>query len=215
MERTPTTLDTHELTDELCPYSITELWATLRRPGRLVSLLLVDRDRLGLTIAREHRLPALALLLIAGTALLALPLGAVFAPTRPFRVAVLLLGSLAICLPSLQIFSAYLGARLRPAQTLSLALTMTAVAALFTFAFAPIAWFLDLTMRGAPLVTSRAMTLVLLGASIIFGLRHLVRLLRTDGNLRALGLPAAPVLLAWQALFAFICFRMAGLLQLL
>ena len=57
---------------------------------------------------------------------------------RFWRVAALLLGALAICVPSLHVFGRYLGAGLSWAQTLAVSLAATAVTSLFTFAFAPI-----------------------------------------------------------------------------
>ena len=99
----------------------------LRAPLRAVDLLLGARRRLAANVAQEHRLPSLLLVLALATAAFALPFGAVLSPRGFWRVAALLLGGLAICVPSLHVFGRYVGARLSWMQTLAIALSATAV----------------------------------------------------------------------------------------
>jgi hypothetical protein len=201
-------------TDEVCPFSRQELRGMLRAPLRTMDLVLAQRRRFAMNIAHEHRLPTMLLVLSATTLLFALPFGAVLGLAQIWRVAVLLLGALCVCLPSLHVFGRYLGARLSWMQTLCVSLSATAVAALFTFAFAPVMAFLRLTMTGADVVTPQGIAVLLLVCSVSAGIGHLLRLLRGEAVLRGLG-PSMPlVLLPWLGLYAFITVRLAGVLGL-
>jgi hypothetical protein len=149
--------------------------------------------------------------LLLSSVLFALPFGAVLDLGRFWKVAWLLIGSLLICFPSLHIFSVYFGSRLSVAQNLCLSLSITSVAALFTFGFFPILWFFDATMPStAATVTSDGIAVFLLTLSLLAGLGQLTGLLRAGGARIALSL----FLLAWQVLFVFITFRMACFLDL-
>jgi hypothetical protein len=214
----PTTTPETEIettADEICPLSRQELRGMLRSPLRAMDVVLGDRRRLAMNVAAEHRLPTLALVLVTATALAALPFGAVLGPARAWRVAVLLLGGLAICLPSLQVFGRYLGARFSWQQTLSVALTATATAALFTFAFAPVVGFLRLTMTDAAIVTARCVASVLLFVAVLAGVGQLFRLLRGEAALRARGPSLALVMIPWLGLYLLITARLADVLGLL
>ena len=90
----------------------------LAAPLRMVDLVLGERRRFATNVAQEHRLPSLLLVLTVATAAFALPFGAVLGLGGFWRVAALLLGGLAICVPSLHVFGKYLGAGLSWAQTL-------------------------------------------------------------------------------------------------
>ncbi len=186
----------------------------LRSPLRAMELVLAHRRRLAMNIAHEHRLPAVLAVLFTVTVLFALPFGAVLGLTQIWRVAALLLGALFICLPSLHVFGQYLGVRFSWMQTLCVSLSMTAVAALFTFAFAPVMVFLRLTMTGAEIVTPQWIAGLLLVCSVSIGIGHLLRLLRGEALLRGRG-PSMPLLLLpWLGLYAFIAARLASVLGL-
>ena len=81
----------------------------LRAPLRMADLVLGARRRFATNVAQEHRLPTLLLVLTVATAVFALPFGAVLGLAGFWRVAALLLGALAICIPSLHVFGRYLG----------------------------------------------------------------------------------------------------------
>jgi hypothetical protein len=186
----------------------------LRRPLRAMDLLLAQRRRLATSVALEHRLPSLAVVLLTTTILFALPYAAVEDVNRVWRVPLLLLGSLGICLPSLHVFSRFIGGCLSWMQILCIALAATAVAALFTFAFAPILGFLRATMIGSQVVNAANMSIVLLLFSLGAGIAQLLRLLRGDSSLRGLGASVTRVLLPWLALYIFIFCRLAQVLEL-
>jgi len=193
------------------------------RPLRALTVVLSEQDRLARTISQGDQAGLLALGLLYTTLLFSLPFGGVIETERCWRIALLLVGSLGICLPSLQVFGAFVGCRISALQSLALGLVITSVAALFTFGFFPILWFLDATMQVEPVVktplreaparvTASDLALVLLGCSLLAGIVHGIRCLR-----RFQGLVAAYplVMILWQALFVFITYRMARLLELL
>jgi hypothetical protein len=217
MDLQPTTTDAPTpapTSDEVYPFSQQELGAMLRRPLRTMDLVLAQGRRLAANIALDHRLPQVALVLLLTTALFALPYAAVVDVTRVWRVPLLLLGSMAICLPSLHVFGRFIGGRLSWTQMLSVALTATAVASLFTFAFAPILGFLRLTMTGAQTINAANMSIVLLIGALGAGIVQLLRLLRGDSSLRGIGASVTRVLLPWLALYVFIFCRLASVLEL-
>lgn len=185
----------------------------LRAPLRMVDLILGERRRLVANVAQEHRLPSLLLVLVAATALFALPFGAVLGPHGFWRVAALLLGGLAICVPSLHVFARYLGAGFTWAQTLTVSLAAAAVTALFTFAFAPILGFFRVTMSASSVVTPAAMAVWLLIFAFAAGIGQLFRLALGDRAVaRHLRAAAIPVLIPWVLLYVFITVRLAGFL---
>jgi hypothetical protein len=215
---TTTTIDSEPETcqeiEEPQPFSRQELSAMLRAPLRMADLVLGERRRLVANIAQEHRLPSLLLVLAGATAGFALPFGAVLGPAHFWRVAALLLGGLAICVPSLHVFGRYLGARLSGAQTLSVSLAATAVVSLFTLAFAPIVGFLRVTMTSSRDVSWEGIAFLLMTGALLAGIGQLFRLLRGAPALRALGPSLGPVLIPWLGLYLFITFRLACVLGL-
>ena len=187
----------------------------LRAPMRMVDLLLGERRRFAMNVAQEHRLPSLLLVLAVATAAFALPFGAVLGLDGFWRVAALLLGALAICIPSLHVFGRYLGAGLSWAQTLAVSLAATAVTSLFTLAFAPILGFLRATMTASTVVTAGGMAVVLLVCAFAAGIGQLVRLLQGEPALRGLGPSLGLVLIPWLVLYLFITVRLASVLGLI
>jgi hypothetical protein len=217
MDLQPTTTDAPTpapALEEVYPFSQQELAAMLRRPLRTMDLVLAQGRRLAANIALDHRLPQVGLVLLLTTCLFALPYAAVVDVTRIWRVPLLLLGSMAICLPSLHVFGRFIGGRLSWTQMLSVALSATAVASLFTFAFAPILGFLRVTMTGAHIINAANMSVVLLIFALGTGIVQLLRLLRGDSSLRGIGASVTRVLLPWLALYIFIFCRLAQVLEL-
>jgi hypothetical protein len=201
--------------DEVMPFSRYELRGMLLAPLRTVDLVLGARRRFAANIAQEHRLPSLLLVLAAATAAFALPFGAVMGLAGFWRVAALLLGSLAICVPSLHVFGRYLGAGVSWAQTLCVSLAATAVTSLFTLAFAPIVGFLRATMASPASVSWGDMAILLLGCSLAAGIGQLFRLLKGEPALRGLGPSLGLVLIPWLVLYLFITVRLASVLGLI
>jgi hypothetical protein len=199
--------------EEPQPFSRQELRGMLGAPLRMLDLVLGERRRFASNVAQEHRLPSLLLVLTVATAVFALPFGAVLGLDGFWRVAALLLGGLAICVPSLHVFARYLGSGMSWAQTLSVSLAATAVTSLFTLALAPILGFFRATMTATALVTPQNMAVLLLVCALAAGVGQLFRLSLGDRALaRRFGPAAIPVLIPWIALYLFITARLASVL---
>ena len=159
-------------------------------------------------------MPSLLLVLTVATLVFALPFGAVLGLAGFWRVSVLLLGGIAICVPSLHMFGRYLGAGMTWTQTLAVSLGATAVTALFTFAFAPILGFMRATMSSSTIVTTQGMAIVLLLGALMAGIGQLLRLLPDRRASRSSGSPLRLVLVPWLSLYLFITLRLATVLGL-
>jgi hypothetical protein len=179
------------------------------RPERTIELLLVERGRLAKTVAGGRNLVWLAGLMLIASVLCALPYGAALDLAGAWRVAALYLGAVAICFPSLHVFSGYIGCRLRLSQNLVIALTTSAVASVFALGFAPIIWFIGVTTAASSMAVS-TVSLGLLAAGLLAGLGHVAR---TFASLM-LGWHHRLLLCAWQALVAFVAYRLASFLGL-
>ena len=195
------------------PYTAAELRAVWRHPDHAFEFLLARRDRLAASIAGGDTLWQLVLVLVACTVLASIPYGFVRGSGSWWKIGVLFGGSVCLCFPSLQVFGAYLGSRLRPTQNVALALVISSVAALFTLGFFPILWFLGQTMMAGDWIDANVASIVMLGAALAAGLAQLLRLVRHDQAL----LPSRSValLVAWQLLVLFVTLRMARALELL
>lgn len=202
-------------------FSRKEIRAAALRPDQATDMILAGWRRLGTNVALQRELGPLLLLLLCASLLSTLPYGAVLGWTRAWRIAVLFVGSMAICFPSLQVFGAYLGFRVDLRQNLVLALIITAVAGLFTFGFFPILWFLDATLSGGiRTITANDLSAPFLALSLLAGIGQQVRTLR-GGERRREGRERTPqraypvLLFVWQGLLVFIAYRMSVTLELI
>ncbi len=199
------------------PFSRKELNKTLAMPLRLLEVVLAERGRLVANITGHRDLARLALAMLLGSVLFALPYGAVLSPSSFWNIATLFVGSMVICFPSLLVFSAYLGVAISLTQNLvlALALIITTASALFCFGFFPILWFLRSTMADdGGIVTAEHISIGLLTVSLIAGICQLNRCLFVDKVLREVR--SNPLLLLfWQGLLIFITYRMATVLEIL
>ncbi|MEW6071751.1 MAG: hypothetical protein AB1726_04025 [Planctomycetota bacterium] len=195
------------------PHPAGELRALFGRPHRTLAVVLAEPERLASTIAAGRNVVLLVGALLYTSVVFALPFGAVLGLERFWRVALLFVGSLAICFPSLQVFSSYVGCRMGVRQNLALGLVITCVGGVFTFGFFPVLWFLQATMSAeSSTITPRHIAVVLLFLSLLAGIMHLYRCLRrVEGLVRAYSV----VITCWQLVFVFISYRMARLLDLL
>ena len=168
-------------------------------------------------------MPALAGVLLLASVVGALPYGMVLGVAAFWRVAVLYLGSTLICLPSLHVFSSYLGLRVAPLQTVVLALTIPAVAAVFCAGFAPIVGFLRVTMdEAAGHLSRRAVSGVLLWFALAAGIAQLWRCALAGRRPVAVDAPPVPfqeplflaLILAWLGVFLYVLTRMGTVLSL-
>lgn len=183
-------------------------------PVVAVDVVLASPHRVSANLERKTALGTLAVLFLFAAALFALPYGFVLGLDAWWRVAAFYLGSTLICLPSLFVFSVYLGFGSTLSRTAVLALTIPAAAAIFTAGFAPILWFLQLTFDAeAKQIGWRDVSIVLLWVSLAAGLVQLWR------SLRAPAIDTALVLylmlwIAWHGVFLFVLARMGHLLGL-
>lgn len=197
------------------PHSEDELRRALRSPLKGMEVVLAESNRLAVGVASGRHQGLLVLLLLTTSVLFALPYGAVLDLERFWQVAALFVGSLAICFPSLQVFGNYMGFRIDVTRNLSLALFLTSAAALFSFGFFPILWFLQETMQSdGGEVTAQHISIVFLTLSLAAGIGHLGRCL--VGLEKVNGAESSWLLmLVWQVLFVFITYRMALVLEIL
>jgi len=185
-----------------------------RNPVRAIDLVLTEPRRVGASVAAGATVGRIALVFLLTSILFALPYGCVLSLAGWWKVVVLVLGSTAICLPSLHVFSGYLGQRLRLEQILVLGLTIPAVAAVFTLGFAPILAFLRATMSGEETeIPWQSVSTVMLTLAVLAGV---VQLWRTWLAARAAGSSGlfTIVLLVWHAVFLHVILRMGSVLRL-
>lgn len=195
------------------PLGHAEIRAAFLNPIRAIEIVLADHARFASTLGEPGTRLGLVLLTIVLGSVIALPFGLVLGTHRTFHIALLFAGSTAICMPSLHVFSTYLGFRLDVAQTLGLSALLAAVASVFSFGFAPIVLFLKATFDSAhandevaPIATT------LLALSLFAGMWQLVRCLRAGSGRFPRRFPA--LLVAWELLLVFIVHRMATFLEL-
>lgn len=196
------------------PHRDDEIRAALWNPLPAVDLVLAAPARLVADVERRTGLALLATVLLVGAAIFAIPYGLVLGLDAWWRVATLYLGSTLICLPSLHVFSAFLGLRVTFAQTCVLALTIPASAAIFACGFAPILGFLRFTFDPASKQVSwRDVSSVLLVVALVCGVVQLWRCLHawTRADFRWF-LPF--VWIAWHVVYAHVLLRMASVLEL-
>ena len=196
------------------PHSADFVAGALANPVRAIDLVLATPERVGANLVRASALGGLARVFLLASVLFAIPYGIVLAPESWWKIVVFYLGSTLICLPSLHVFASYLGQRLSLLQILVLALTVPAVAALFTFGFAPILAFLRLTMEGGSgQVPWRAISNLLLAVAALAGIVQQWRtLLAAKGAARSALFPL--VLTFWHAVLVYVMARMGSLLGL-
>ncbi|MFT7535177.1 MAG: hypothetical protein ACI85K_001128 [Hyphomicrobiaceae bacterium] len=196
------------------PFAHGELTACLSRPHRMLDIVLGERLRLAANLRTGNHMATLVTILLLCSVAFAVPFALIDGFSRVADITLLFLGSVLLCFPSLQVFGSYLGVRMHPAQNLAIALVIPSAAALFTFGFAPIYWFLDFTMPSEAGAQGSAITrVVLLVFSLLLALSHLNRCLFADKNLKALR-ENWPLWVGWQVLLVFLTYRMAETLGL-
>lgn len=196
------------------PLSQDEISASFMRPHRMLDVVLGERFRLSANVRTATNLRGLVAALLVCSTLFSVPFALVDGPSRVLHVALLFLGSVLLCFPSFLVFASYLGVRLHAAQSLTIALIIPASAAVFTLGFAPIYWFLDVTMPEEGGVGGPVIRIVLLVLSLGLGLSHVNRCLFADAKMKALR-DNWPLWLGWQVLLVLLSIRMARTLGLL
>lgn len=193
------------------PFAAAELSASIVHPARMLDVVLGERKRLVANLRSGHELRVLLAALFVCSVLFAIPYGLVDGWDRVLHVAVLFLGSSLLCVPSLLVFSSYLGVRMHWSQHLAIALIIPAAAALFSLGFAPIYWFLDYTMPADEGAGGTATRVVLLVFALVLALSHLNRCLFVDAGLKVLR-DNWLLWVGWQLLLVFLTYRMANVL---
>lgn len=197
------------------PHSAAEIALAWRRPDRLAELVLGAPERLVADAEDRRGLGPLLALLSTTAALFAIPYACVHSLAGWWKVATLLLGTTLLCVPSLLVFAAYLGLRLRVAPLLVPALSIPAVAALFSFGFAPILSFLRATMDDASGgIGWRDLSDLLLAVAVAAGVGQLWRCLAAS-NESARRSGFGVLVLLWLAVFVHVAWRMARVLGLI
>lgn len=196
------------------PLDPSAIQSAFTNPARAVDVVLASPDRVSQNLETHTALGSLAILFLLVAAVFALPYGFVLGLDAWWRVGAFYLGSTLICLPSLFVFSAYLGFGATLSRTAVLALTIPAAAAIFTAGFAPILWFLQLTFDvEAKQITWQHVSVVLLWVSLAAGVVQLWRSLRRPAIDTALVLYVL-LWIAWHGVFFFVVARMGHLLGL-
>jgi hypothetical protein len=196
------------------PFTRAEVDAALVNPLRAIDVVLASPRRLAQNVETASELVPLVLLLLFSSALFALPFGFVLGLDAWWRIGVLYLGSTLICLPSLYVFSAYLGFGTSFPRVAVPALTIPAVAAIFTAGFAPILGFLRVTFdNSSTQIRWQQVGFALLWIALAAGIAQLWRCLRRptmDTNVALFVL----LWIAWHAVFLYVLVRMAHVLEL-
>jgi hypothetical protein len=192
--------------------------SVVARPHRMVDLVLAAPARIAANVTDGRHLPELVLVLLLASTLFAVPYGFVLGwpswSSYWWRISVLYLGSTLICFPSLHVFCTYMGVRIKIGQDLALALTIPAVAALFTFGFAPILGFLLWTVKDADAgIGYRGLSGLLLCIALLAGIGQMWRCL-VRAREAQLDVLRVFVLCAWHAVFLYVVLRMGQVLEL-
>lgn len=196
------------------PFDDDDLRAALWHPALAIDVLLAQRRRWTASVVDNQHWARMVALLLWWTLWFSLPYGLVLSVRLSWQIGTLFLGSVALCLPSLHVATAYLGLRVHLAQSFAFATIVAAVAAIFSCAFAPILWFLQMTTDGpSGGDTVAGLSSMLLGLAGLAGIAHGMRCLRIaehNEEDRLFGL----VVVVWQLLLIFIGLRMSTALGL-
>jgi hypothetical protein len=196
------------------PHTRAELRGALVSPFGALELVLADQERVAKDILGAQDVVRLITVLFGVSLLFSVPYGLVLGLDYSWRIGALFLGSLAVCLPSLQVFSNFIGIRIDIRRNIALTLLVTSVAAAFSFGFFPILWFLRGAMADGELVNLAGLSVLFLSVALFAGIAQLLRCLgvmsSVTGQRSSLGLMAV-----WLLLLIFVTFRMARALGLM
>src|SRR5687768_49711 len=145
----------------------------------IIERILRDRGGIWNQIIAERQLPTLILRMLLTSAISLAVYGAVLGASNGWlqslvstvKLPLLFLATLAICLPTLYLFNLVFGARLSVLQTCALIMVAITVAAVLTFAFAPISLFFLITARSYAFF--KLLNVAILTLTALVGLRFL------------------------------------------
>jgi hypothetical protein len=146
----------------------------------IIERILRDRGGIWNQIIAERQLPTLILRMLLTSAISLAVYGAVLGASNGWlqslvstvKLPLLFLATLAICLPTLYLFNLVFGARLSVLQTCALIMVAITVAAVLTFAFAPISLFFLITARSYAFF--KLLNVGILALTALIGLRFLI-----------------------------------------
>jgi hypothetical protein len=213
----PPSLPACSQAEEAIAFSQEEYEGALKRPQQTIEYVLGSRSRLARSVWDGEAPWRLAAMLLAVSLLASIPYGIVSPHGDWWKIAVLYCGSLAICFPSLHIFAQFFGVKLKLMRSLALSMIITATAAIFTFGFFPIIWFLKFSIirREQTVIGPDELSTFLLYVSLALGLVQIGRCLSDPGFRRAQKSPSLWFLfILWAPLLIFITYRMACRLEL-
>src|SRR5690349_9939285 len=95
------------------PLDETFISSALTHPLRAIDLSLAEPDRVGANVVTGVAVARIAWVLLLTSLVFAIPYGCVLSLAAWWKVVALTLGSTLICLPSLYVFSSYLGQRMK------------------------------------------------------------------------------------------------------
>jgi hypothetical protein len=205
-------------TEDADPFSSEEYAGAFKRPQRTIEYILGSSRRLARSVYDGGAPWRLAMMLLMVSLLAAIPYGIVSPRGDWWKIAALYCGSLAICFPSLHVFAQFFGVKLELLRSLALSMIITATAALFTFGFFPIIWFLNKSIvpGNDTVIRPQELSTFLLYTSLVLGLVQIARCLVAPGFRKAQRNASLGFLfILWTPLLIFITHRMAGLLELL
>jgi len=130
----------------------------------------------------------------------------------PIKIPWILVFTLLLCLPSLYVFSCYLGSRLDLLQTCALAFNSTAVVSTILIGFAPITWFFMFTAPGSHHFAVIVNVIVFTIAGF-FGIQFLGRGVRALHRKPEERKAMEKVVTWWVVLYAVVGAQMAWLLR--
>ena len=197
-------------------FSPAEIKRAIYLPHLAIEYILGKRDRLSLSVRERGRLGLMVMLLfVAGLAFsvpysLLEPVSGSFKPYKLMYIFLLFTGSLLICLPSLHIFNKYVGLDQDPGQSLAMALVISTVAAMVSFGFFPIVWFIHFTSGATPSAadTIKILSNCLLTAAFFMGVLHMGRCFLWSRQLPKLKTANLLVMAFWVCLLTYITYRM-------
>jgi hypothetical protein len=203
--------------EQIIAFSPEEYEGVLKQPQQTIEYILGSHGRLARSVWEGESPWRLAVMLLAVSLLASIPYGIVSPHGNWWKITVLYCGSLAICFPSLHIFAQFFGVKLKLMRSLALSMIITATAAIFTFGFSPIIWFLKFSIlpREQTVIGPDELSTFLLYVSLALGLVQVGRCLSDPGFRRAQRNPSLIFLfILWAPLLIFITYRMTCLLRL-
>lgn len=189
-----------------------ELLAGALRPDLLVTHVLGSPGRIAANLSAATPPWGLFALLLFTSLAASVPFGAVAPVGEVWSACGLYAGTLLLCIPSLYVVQQFIGIGISFERTAGAAFVISAAAALFCLAFAPVLWFLCATSDGPGDGTGAT---VMRGMLVVAGLMGVLQLGRCLSRLRSADTGGVQgTFLLWMPLLLWIGWRMADVMGL-